>query len=66
MNGLKRLRMISGQSVEEVAKKAGMAAITIYRYEAGLYRPKASKIKAYAEALGCSAEDLVDAIEKTS
>jgi len=49
-------------SREELAKKIGISVISIGRYERGERRPTVDILPRYAAALGCSIDELLEAM----
>lgn len=56
---LKRLRMLSGMSQQQLAEKAGKSQAHICNLEKGKVEASAPTLKDLADALGCTIADLV-------
>lgn len=57
---IKSARNASGMTQEELAKKCGMATITIRQYESGKREPRQEQLRLIASALGVRMSDLLD------
>jgi DNA-binding transcriptional regulator YiaG len=60
---LQQIRKDAGLSVQELAEQSGVNFQMIQKYESGnkdINKAAASTVKALAQALGCSIEDLID------
>ena len=60
MKEIRRLRKIAGLSVQALSAKAGVSAMSIYRYEQGKRMPDVETAVRIAKALGVSVYDLFD------
>lgn len=60
---IRKLRIESGQSVDELSKKLGVCVDTIWKLESGRRGRMYEKIPALARALGCSIDDLFCGLE---
>lgn len=59
-HSLVEMRRLKGLSQEELARRAGLATVTVSKLEEGrILDPKASTLGKLAIGLGCSVEDLV-------
>lgn len=56
---IKTARKNAGLSQVQLAQKAGITKAAISRYESGLRKPRAEHLKAMAEALGISTDELL-------
>ena len=63
MNKFKKLRLLSGKTVEQVAKALGVNKASVYKWETGQFSPNASKIEKMAKTYNCSVEAVVEAYE---
>ena len=59
VTNLRRLRMASGMTQQELAEAANVPRICIARYEAGKYEPGMKNAGRLAVALGCRLDDLI-------
>ena len=60
LNGLRRVRQRLFLTQEDVAAKAGMSKSTVNRLEQGVQEARISTARRLAEALGVSAEELME------
>ena len=60
MKEIRRLRKIAGLSVKALSTKAGVSAMSIYRYEQGKRKPDVETAVRIAKALNVSVYDLFD------
>lgn len=56
---LRATRLAAGMTQKQLADAIGCRPKDISRYESGLHEPKALTLKAMAQSLGCSMDDLV-------
>lgn len=63
MNKFKKLRLLSGKTVEQIAKALEVNKASVYKWETGQYSPNASKIEKMAKVYKCSVEAIVEAYE---
>lgn len=61
MDKFKRLRKERGMTQEQFAAACGLTQGTVSTHERTLSDPKASTVRAYADALGMSVQDFMDA-----
>lgn len=59
MTNLRVLRRLKNVSVKELAKRAGISAMTVYRYETGKRTPDVGIAQRIAEALSVTVDDLI-------
>lgn len=59
MNNINKLRKALNLTQNELAKKIGVTQSAIAAWESGKANPKLSKLNKIAEALNCSAKDLI-------
>lgn len=59
INSFKRARLIAGLTQEELAESLGVSRVTIYKWESGRGLPRAKRIRAVADALKTTAEELL-------
>lgn len=57
-NRIKELRSAKGWDAKELAARAGIWQAQLYEYENGYNTPGYANLRAIADALGCSIEDL--------
>lgn len=58
---LRRLRRARGLSVDELARESGLPRMTLEAMEAGRRAPTLAQLVMLSEALGCTADVLVEA-----
>ena len=56
---LRRLRLLSGMTQQQLATASNVPRICIARYEAGEYAPSMKNAGKLAAALGCTIDDLI-------
>ena len=61
MNGFKRLRLLAGMNVVEVANALNVSPSTVLSWEKNKSKPQPGKIKPLAALYNCSTEAIVDA-----
>lgn len=61
---LMALRQRSGQNRESICSFLGVTLSTIYRWEKGITKPDDTQAKQLADALGCTINDVVNAIDE--
>ena len=59
-HNIRRIRMATGLSQEELASRAGLHRTYVSSVERGLRNVSIENIFAFARALGCEARDLLD------
>jgi transcriptional regulator with XRE-family HTH domain len=65
LSGLRRLRLEMGLTLEEAARRAGLAPSTLSRYENGFLRsPRPEVLQAIARGLGISAGELLELLSR--
>lgn len=64
---MKQLRERTGQRVEAIAHRLGIAVSTVRNWEAGTSEPTPamSKVPLYLEVYQCSLEEFVEAVEES-
>lgn len=58
MKEIKEFRLKAGKTQEELAKAIGVTQGAVAQWENGITNPKISSLKAIAEVLGCTLDDL--------
>lgn len=58
MKEIKEFRLKAGKTQEELAKALGVTQGAVAQWENGITNPKISSLKAIAEVLGCTLDDL--------
>lgn len=61
MSALKKLRSEHGFTQEQFAAKCGLTQGTVSSHERSYSDPRASTVRAYADALGMSVQDFMEA-----
>lgn len=64
MNGIRKKRLEIGLKQKAVAKKIGVSAKTMQRYEFGRFAPDTEKLEQLAKIFNCSAEELMEEDKK--
>ena len=59
MTGLVKARKSAGMTMTELARRAGVSVISIYRYEHGMRKPTSEILLRMAQALNVTMEDLL-------
>lgn len=60
MDKLRLMRLKKRLTMRDLSKKANVAVSSICSYENGQSKPQQAKLKAIANALGCSVEEIVE------
>ena len=63
LNSYKKLRLLAGKRLLDIAKELGVHHTTVRQWEAGVCNPNPAKFKKMTEVYGCSMEDIVAAYE---
>ena len=58
----RKMRMMAGMTITDLAKEVGVTSSTIHNWERGVSSPKARRIPALAKALHADANEIVDII----
>lgn len=58
MKEIKAFRLKAGKTQEELAKAIGVTQGAVAQWESGITNPKISSLKAIADVLGCTLDDL--------
>lgn len=55
---IKELRKAAGLTQQQLAEAVSVSQATVAEWELGIYMPSANKLRALADALGCTINDL--------
>lgn len=59
MTRIKDLRQTAGITQQQLAESIGVTQAAVAQWESGLTSPKFAHLRAIAEKLGCSVDDLI-------
>ena len=57
---IREMRKMRGMTVKELASAVGIKEVSVYRYERGMRIPTVDIALKFADALGCSINDLLE------
>ena len=64
MNAFKKMRLLSGKTIKEVAEETSLSYNNLLRWEKGDAKPKANVLPILAKAYKCEIENFLSIYEK--